>query len=557
MELLNYAIDKCNFIASFLLKQTIYTCILFVFIFGISLLLKKKIPHWHFGLWMLILIRLLLPTDLNLSISARSVLDHIPIVNQVATSIDRIISIPADSTTSNIAPASKIFTAVFKQNNPIKATYKDKIFSRQVLFAFIWLTGCLLMMALVLKKLIKFQCIINKSTVIDDYKLLSFLRKWQHYLKIKRSIKIISSNEFLSPFTTGVLKPVIFIPQTILISTDTDTVHSIIAHELVHIKHFDVLWIKLQHILQIIYFFNPIVWYANRQIALAREQICDSAVLTSKIISPKIYGNSIVQILKYNLFGFDVAELLPGFGSHKKIYEKRIQNITKENAMKKQKTIFIVLTVCLIGFFVLPLAGRTDAVKNEYSEFENIENLKLFMRVQNTKETGNEKISENNEIKFIFPMEGNITSLFGLRYHPITGEKNFHSGIDIAAPQGTPIHASASGIVTEAGFKPDWGNLIVIQNNNRYSTAYGQCDEILVKEGQTVKSGDLIARCGRSGIATGNHLHFEIRKNREAIDPFEYLRGQNSSLDQDYNNLMNIKRVVLHWKFFEVSKNKK
>jgi murein DD-endopeptidase MepM/ murein hydrolase activator NlpD len=494
---------KCSFIINLLLKQSIYTLILFIIIFILTFLLKKKSPLWHYGLWLLILIRLLLPTDLSFSVSARNLFDHFPIINNVTAPIETIIGKRDNIQIQSLEEASNN-TLPKKENYLTSAESlnftKDKLLSWPILFTFVWIIGCLLMILVVLKKLWRFHCIIKNSSFIQNDKLTAFLMNWQHRLKIGRTVRIVSSDEFLSPFTVGLLNPKIYIPNTLFNSADLDTIHSIIAHELVHIKYYDALWIKLQNILQIIFFFNPVVWYANRQISVARELICDSTVVTEGIISPKTYGNSILQVLKYNLFGLDLAELLPCFGSHKKIYKERFQNIIKENAMKKQKTVFILLAICLIGFFLLPLAGSyTNAAQNE-------------------------KKANDKKINLIIPLKGHVSELFGSRKSPVTGKEVFHEGMDITAEKGTPILAAASGKVVKAEYVAKYGYRVTLQHNDGYSTIYAHCDKILVKEGQSVKSGDTIATCGETGSDTGPHLYFELRKDGKTINPYPYLR---------------------------------
>lgn len=119
------------------------------------------------------------------------------------------------------------------------------------------------------------------------------------------------------------------------------------------------------------------------------------------------------------------------------------------------------------------------------------------------------------------PVAGRITSRFGsqeaIRDHA-------HKGLDIAAPNGTSIYAAADGTVKFAGMNNGgYGNLVVIRHGNGIETYYGHCSKIFVSEGQTVSAGTRIAAVGSTGRSTGNHLHFEIRKNGSQINPQKYL----------------------------------
>lgn len=123
-----------------------------------------------------------------------------------------------------------------------------------------------------------------------------------------------------------------------------------------------------------------------------------------------------------------------------------------------------------------------------------------------------------SSLSFYYPFIGRITSNFGSRW----GKK--HDGIDIAASQGTPIHASAGGTVSFAGWESGYGNMVKINHGNQIQTCYGHCSKILVKQGQHVNKGDIIARVGSTGHSTGPHVHFEIRLNGVAKNPLDYLK---------------------------------
>jgi hypothetical protein len=126
----------------------------------------------------------------------------------------------------------------------------------------------------------------------------------------------------------------------------------------------------------------------------------------------------------------------------------------------------------------------------------------------------------------IIPTSGRISSKFGYRVDPVTKKRNtFHSGLDIAAPEGTPVYAAEKGKVVDAGYKNNgYGNLIIIQHSADLATYYGHLSKIDVSKGKDVKKGDLIGKIGSTGKVTGPHLHFEIRKGGQALNPEDYIR---------------------------------
>ena len=120
---------------------------------------------------------------------------------------------------------------------------------------------------------------------------------------------------------------------------------------------------------------------------------------------------------------------------------------------------------------------------------------------------------------FAWPISGTITSPFGWRSNPFGGAPEFHSGLDIAAPQGTTITASAGGTVMMAQWYGGYGNYILIDDGGGYSTGYGHLSAFYVSAGQQVKQGQAIGAVGCTGSCTGPHVHFEIRINGKPVDP--------------------------------------
>ncbi|AEI38551.1 MAG: M23 family metallopeptidase [Zymomonas mobilis subsp. pomaceae] len=116
-----------------------------------------------------------------------------------------------------------------------------------------------------------------------------------------------------------------------------------------------------------------------------------------------------------------------------------------------------------------------------------------------------------------------LTSPFGVRADPFRRHAAMHTGIDMAAPYGTPVYASADGVVDRAGQASGYGNLIEIDHGHTIQTRYGHLSRILVSEGQTIKRGDLIGLMGSSGRSTGSHLHYEVRIQGEAVNPVPFL----------------------------------
>lgn len=122
-----------------------------------------------------------------------------------------------------------------------------------------------------------------------------------------------------------------------------------------------------------------------------------------------------------------------------------------------------------------------------------------------------------------FPSNAPLSSPFGWRTHPILGYRRFHGGLDFAASYGSPIRAADSGTVIFAGWYGGYGKAVIINHGSEMTTLYGHASELYVTEGQTVQRGQAIAAVGSTGLSTGPHLHFEVRRDGTPVNPANYL----------------------------------
>jgi len=125
-----------------------------------------------------------------------------------------------------------------------------------------------------------------------------------------------------------------------------------------------------------------------------------------------------------------------------------------------------------------------------------------------------------------WPVAGRISSPYGYREHPTTGLKDFHSGMDIASEPGTPVKATADGIVSYAGWSGGSGNLVALEHGLGFSTYYAHNRLVVVKAGQKIKRGDILSYVGSTGNSTGPHLHYEVWKEGRSLNPSTYIEGR-------------------------------
>lgn len=181
------------------------------------------------------------------------------------------------------------------------------------------------------------------------------------------------------------------------------------------------------------------------------------------------------------------------------------------------------------------LAAATENYVPERSEQElavALQNELTFLRgalpeTENTankiKNTLTKKKDQLDRTPSIWPVRGYISSSYGWRNHPVIKIPKRHAGMDIAVPRGTPVKATALGKVTRTGYVAGYGILVEVDHGNGLKTLYAHNSRVLVKKGEMVKKGQVIAYSGNTGVSTGDHLHYEIRKNGKDINPANYL----------------------------------
>jgi murein DD-endopeptidase MepM/ murein hydrolase activator NlpD len=130
---------------------------------------------------------------------------------------------------------------------------------------------------------------------------------------------------------------------------------------------------------------------------------------------------------------------------------------------------------------------------------------------------------QKNVVPSLWPVNGRVLSGFGARSDPFNGEGAFHTGVDLEAPMGTPVHAAGDGVVYEAQYMSGYGNMVVVDHGNGMRTMYAHLSRYNVIPGEEVHRGDVLAFSGATGAVTAPHLHFEVRVGSSPVNPFPYL----------------------------------
>ncbi len=502
--------------------EIVFATILFSVISIVLWLFKKSSPGLQLGLWTLFLFRLALPPTLSSPISAREVFEsfqsqNAPVFAAPSNELQREQVKMRNE--RSLLPAESEFRQVptISQNN------LSAKFQWQTLLFLLWCGGSLFVLALFAQRAAKFRKLVKSARRLDDNWILEIVGIWRKRLKIRRKVRIVCSDAYLSPFTISVFRPTIFLPKALVERRHEKSLRMIVAHEMAHIKRFDAVWLKLQAVLQAVYFFYPLLWFANRKINQAREKICDGMVLQYDEFTPAEYGASMLQILKMNMGGTRNAAFVAGFGGSKNLFEQRLREImTTKNLHRNRSKLH--LAVCIaVGIFLLPMA-------------KNPENGGLLASALFNKKATAESKKPHAAPQFQAPIKtGKVTATFGAMKDPFTQREAFHRGVDVATSKGTPVYAAADGkidsAITEYKINKGYGRYVIISHDQAFKTKYAHLNAVEVEAGQTVKAGEMIGRVGNTGRSTGNHLHFELLKNNKPVDPaknvnFSHLPGR-------------------------------
>jgi len=155
----------------------------------------------------------------------------------------------------------------------------------------------------------------------------------------------------------------------------------------------------------------------------------------------------------------------------------------------------------------------------------------LIQQIDLQKENNHEKAeltdnpnptSFSSSIPNIRPVGGKITSNYGVRFHPVYHIPLFHAGIDFSVPVGTSIQAAGDGVVAFSGYDKGYGQKVIISHGYGYKTIYAHLSKSLVRQGQKINRGEIIALSGNSGVSTGPHMHYEVHKNNSIVNPTAY-----------------------------------
>ncbi len=352
--------------------------------------------------------------------------------------------------------------------------------------ALAWALVAIVFIAMALFRMASLRIAVRRSTPIDDAEWRAVAGSPSPIALRGRSARVVSSPCARSPFVWWDGGWFIVVPPSFF-SLDGRDRRAILAHELAHIGRNDFARYLALGLLKRVFFFNPAVWAIVAEILACEEVETDREAISILGVAPEAYGSTILNFYAQSASG---GHTVPAFtGSAKRRLTMRIKEL---RAGQRRSMRLAPLWILVFAFaFALPHANY-GATKGSVA------------------------------LPLVNPVDsGRISLDYGPTKHPVTHESYDHRGVDLAAPNGTPILAAMGGTVTAVEQGEKEGIYLVIADGNGMETLYSHLGKSTVAKGATVRAGDRIAIVGSSGVSTGPHLHFEVHRDGAAINPHD------------------------------------
>lgn len=499
-----------HLIVALLGRQLLYAAIACVLIGVLTKALRLRSPAWHIGLWSLVLLRLLLPPDLASPISVRAIVDRLVPVDRVSDRIEHTLL-------AFTSPDAVVQTSPLIEQDSAAAPRRAIRPSWQMIALACWLLGMGGGLELFLRKRSRYRALIRDALPVDEGPVAALLQECRAQFKVARPVRVVTSDRAVSPFTSGVAKPVIYIPQRLLEGGGTTALYAMIAHEMNHIKRHDVVWITLQNIVQIAFFFFPVAWYVNRQIELARECICDRAVVTGGKISSAQYGSSLLLVLKFCVTSQERLEFLPAFNAQYRILKQRIQRLKTYERPQTTHPRAMYAALLLVGAVALPMAPDMAGIAF-FTPFND----------------ANRQTYESFRQRMVKPYAAAYSTTLGCMQY---------TGVGLQGEFGEAVYAIGAGDVVRVTGAAPHTEVVVAHTLSRSTTifsVYARIADVRVRVGDRVTEATQIGRLlTREEYAAGGlaeqHLHLEVRRELDAYRSRSphYLKYERPDIVQD------------------------
>lgn len=321
------------------------------------------------------------------------------------------------------------------------------------------------------------------------------------------------SDAAATPLAVG-RKRVLF-PRALIEELSAEQIALVVDHERHHHVRGDVVFYAALAWLEALLWFNPFVRAQARHCRLAAELDCDRAVTAAAPQLKKAYAQTLLLVLRRS--AGNALQCAPAVFSHGAVGEHRMRilQIMKSDTGGRKATPWLAYAVAIALTAPLAVAQLALAQSAKGAVASG-----LSLDAPTPTSTPISAPFDFDRSAFTHrPLDGRITGVFGARPDAFTGEMAFHAGVDIAAPFGAPVVAPADGRVIRVTTNTDYGNAVEIDHGDGFAMRYAHLSAFDVREGDSVRAGQIIGRVGNSGRSSSTHLHIEVWRSDRALDP--------------------------------------
>lgn len=329
---------------------------------------------------------------------------------------------------------------------------------------------------------------------------------------VTRPPKLLVCPGLRSPMQAGLFRPMVLLPDE---NSGEEVLRAALLHELTHYRRLDLCCKWLAEAAVCVHWFNPLVYVIRRELSRECELSCDESVLGRLDESGRrVYGASLLALAR-PVSGPTKNNMTLAMSRDGEQLKERLYAIMKFESKGKltvAAAVGVAAALCLCGVLAGAYAADLTGQAEESKQPELLVISEPLATGEQTGAAGEELTS---------PLDGDtltVTMPFGTRVHPVTGETTSHDGLDIQAESGAAVYAPRSGQVLETAFNQEYGNYVVIGWDGG-EVLFAHMSACAVAEGDQVTQGQNVGYVGQTGMATGPHLHVEIRLDGELADP--------------------------------------
>ena len=526
-------------IGTWLLHFTWQAGVLGLLLWLVQPLLQRHSAHVRYtACWLVFALMLVLPSMTLL----HALGEPVPSVEPVTLSVAET---PADVTA---APLATQPTAVLHPEDafPMPAALTT-LYQLRPYLVLLWFIGICVYAGSFRRGLVRTHLLKHTGIPCREDVIARITRRIGDQMGILQRVVVRLTDHIDQPVLIGWVKPVILLPAGLIAGLTPQQIEAILAHELAHVKRHDYALSVLQSLLETIFFFHPAVWWISHRITVEREFCCDD--LAVKTMGNKAtYLRALVTLETLRTTGLSAS---PALSMHDGSLLSRVKRLAAGSASSPSPfTRLRIALMFMIGLVVMLFISLPSTSSSADTPSALPPETRVPSPADSSVSTRNHdavpipanplpvfvnEVMHNDSIPSLHPLmaKGKMTSGFGMRYHPMLNVRRMHTGIDFMARIGTRVYATAAGTIKTVDVAERPGKYIVIEHADGYETRYYNLSRQIVDEGQAVAKGEQIGASGNSGLSTGPHLHYEVRRHSKPMDPLDYLPSELIGLNEN------------------------